>query len=193
MSTYNDATNVSTGKPKAGGAVFTAPLGTTLPTTASADLGTEFDCLGYCSDDGLKNDISHSSTDIKAWGGDTVQTLQDSKNDDFKLKLIEVLRKSVLETVYNKANVSGDISTGLTIRVNPMEHEARVWVIDMIMTNGTLKRVVIPNAKISTIAEISYKDNEATGYDLTLKALASTAIDGDTHREYLLAPEKEEP
>ena len=53
-----DASNVTTGKPKIGGAVWSAPDGTTLPTSAAVELDKAFKSLGYCSDDGVKNKAS---------------------------------------------------------------------------------------------------------------------------------------
>ena len=42
-----DATKVSVGKPKVSGAVHWAPLGTSLPTSATAALNAAFVELGY--------------------------------------------------------------------------------------------------------------------------------------------------
>ena len=64
--------NVTTGKPKVAGAVFVAPTGTTLPTDATTALGTAFKELGYVSEDGVTNNNSPESENVKAWGGDTV-------------------------------------------------------------------------------------------------------------------------
>ena len=185
----NTATNVSVGKPVAAGAVYTAPFGTTLPTSATATLGNAFTCLGYVSEDGLKNNNTPSSTDIKAWGGDTVATTQTEKTDTFQLELIEALNVDVLKAVYGSANVSGTLGTGITVRANSAEAEPMVWVYDTILNGGYIKRIVVPNGKITQLAEISYKDNEAIGYDVTITAMPGDATFGnDTHKEYIAMP-----
>ena len=54
-STPNNAQNVSVAKPKVGGAIFVAPLGTDLPTDATTALDAAFQNVGYISEDGLTN------------------------------------------------------------------------------------------------------------------------------------------
>lgn len=181
----NDATKVSFGKPNPGGAIWRAPLGSTLPTDESATLDAEFKCLGYVSEDGLTNSNSPSSEEFKAWGGDVVGTSQTEKPDNFQFKLIEILNVDALKAVYGDANVTGALTTGITVRANSSEPVAAAYVIDMDLANGIKKRVVVPNAKLQTLGDIVYKDNEIAGYDMTLLAMPYTAYNGDTHREYI--------
>lgn len=176
-------TNVSAGKPAAGGAIYRAPLGTSLPTDATTALGASFTSMGYCSDDGLTNSNSPESEDIKAWGGAEVLNAQNGKPDTFTVKLIEVLNPDVLAAVYGDDNVNGTLETGITVKANPDELPESVWVAEMVMRGGAVKRIVLPCAKISEIGDIVYKDNEATGYEITLKAMRDTA--GQTHYEYI--------
>ena len=178
----NKALNVSAGKPKATGAIWTAPLGTELPTDTDSEL-VGFDCLGYCSDDGLTNSTDLESETIKAWGGDTVLTIQKSKEDKYKFKLIEVLNVDVLKFVYGSANVEGDLATGITLKANNTDVEEKTIVIDMIMRDNTAKRVVIPTCKISEIADIVYSDSAAVGYEVTVACTPDE--DGNTHYEYI--------
>ena len=181
----NTVTNVSAGKPKVGGAIWTAPIGTIVPTDATTALDAAFKCLGYCSEEGLTNANSPTTEKVKAWGGDVVLTSQTEKPDTFKFKLIEVLNVDVLKFVYGDDNVTGDLNTGIHVKANSRELPARILVIEMIMRGGVVQRTVVPHAEIQEIAEISYKDNEASGYDTTLNA--SPDANGDTHHTYIKA------
>lgn len=180
--------NVSYGKPKVGGAIASAPLGTILPTDAVTELDTKFKKLGYISEDGLTNSNSPESETIKAWGGDTVLSVQTSKADTFSYKLIEALNPDVLKEIYGNENVTGDIATGITITANAKELEDHSIVIDMMLRDETLKRIVIPRGKVSEVGEISYVDSDAIGYETTLQTLPDEK--GNTHYEYIIKQAK---
>lgn len=179
----NTSSYVSVGKPKISGAIYRAPKGSTLPTDATTALDTAFKCLGYISEDGLTNSNTPESGEIKAWGGDTVYTYWSAKPDKFSFTLIECLNIDVLKTVYGDDNVTGDLSTGITIKANSKQQVNAAFVVETIL-NGAIKRIVIPDAGIAEVAEIVYKDEEAIGYNTTINAVPDT--DGNTHYEYII-------
>lgn len=181
----NTVTNVSAGKPKIGGAIFTAPLGTTLPTTADGSLAAAFTCMGFVSEDGVTNGNGVNTNSVKSWGGDTVLTLQESRDDTFAFTLIESLNVDVLKAFHGAGNVSGSLATGITVTANAHDLGDHIYVIDMIMRNNAMKRIVIPNAMISETGDVVYKDNDVVGYPITLSAQPDSS--GNTHYEYIKA------
>lgn len=117
-----------------------------------------------------------------------VHTATTDKKDEFGMTLIEALNPEVLKTVYGTDNVTGDnVATGITVSADSSELGEFVYVVEMIVTGGVLKRVVIPCGVISNVSEITYNDSDAVGYAITLTAQADSS--GKTHYEYIAKPE----
>lgn len=174
---------VTAAKPRVAGVIYRAPYGTTLPTDATTALAEAYISLGYLSEDGFTNNYEVSSEDIREMGGSIVLTVQTEVTDSFTFKLISALDENVQKAVYGDAKVTGTLATGMAVTIDGSETEESVWVLETIMRDGALKRIVIPDGKISSIGEIAYRRNEAVGYDITLTALKDET-EGFNHKEY---------
>lgn len=180
------ANNVSAAKPKTGGAVSVAPQGTTLPTDATTALGNAFAQLGYISDSGLTNSNTINTETVKAWGGDEVLVTYNGREVSFQFELIEATNLDVLKQIYGASNVSGTLAGGIAINAKSnIEMPEQVFAIDMILKDGALKRIVIPAGRLSDLGDITYADNDAIGYDVTITAVPDAS--GNTHYEYIKA------
>ena len=179
-----NALNVTAGKPNTSGAVFTAPSGTALPTSASATLNSAFKDMGFVSEDGVTKSTSISTTTIKEWGGAPVLVTQDEKIISVKLKLIEYKRKDVHSFVHGSANVT-ESSGAITIVNNAADPGEQAMVIDMILRGNIPYRMVIPRGKITAIGDIVYKSNDAIAYDITIATMLDDS--GNSVYEYIAA------
>ena len=175
--------NVSAGKPGVSGPIYRAPKGTALPTTANATLNTAFKALGYVSEDGVTNATEIDTEDVKAWGGDTVLNLSTGFADKFTFTLLETISAEVKKARFGDDNVTGTLANGITVTANAQDLDEHVIVIDMVLKGGVLKRVVIPQAKVSEVGDITYSDSAAVGYETTLHC--SSDASGNTHYEYI--------
>lgn len=175
---------VTAAKPKVGGAISRAPLGATIPTAADTELASGYKNLGYVADSGLSRSIERDSEDIKAWGGDTVYVLDKGKKETYKFTMLNATDPEVLKTVHGDDNVTGTaLASGITVQSNNSAQSGHIYVIDMIESENTLHRIVIPNGIVTEIEDISYVDSDVLGYGVTLTALADES--GNTAYEYM--------
>lgn len=181
----NTSANVNAGKPNASGACYVAATTATLPTSTSAAL-TSFTSLGYISEAGLVNMNPRTFQEIKAWGGDVVLTSKTEQKDEFKFTLIESTNIEVLKLIYGDAKVTETGSTTpkeIKVEVTSDETPAKEFVFDMVLSNGKAKRICIPSAKVTSVADINYKDTDAIGYEVTISCAPDAS--GRTHYEYI--------
>lgn len=179
----NDSSLASVAKPVAAGAISSGTTKITLPTDTTTDLATGFVKLGYVSEDGLTNGLDQDVENIKAWGGDTILTVRTSRTETFKFTLVQALDVDVLKEVYGQDNVTGDLTTGITVKHNGKELPRRAFVIDMLMTGNAVKRIVVPFGQVTEVGDVTYVGSSAVGYETTVTCFPDAQ--GNTVYEYI--------
>lgn len=169
----NDAKKVVVGKPKASGGAYSAPITTAVPADLKSALAADFKGVGYVSADGLVQSISADSSEIVAWGGDTVRKVQTKHDLSYALTMIET-NASTSGIYYGAGNVAvtaATVSSGelVSITITSAELEHRVWVFELM--DGTRSgRVILPDAQVTDRGDVSFVDGDAVSYGLTLTA-----------------------
>lgn len=176
------AANVTTGKHRVDGGIYVAPPGTALPTDASTELPAAFVNVGYISEDGITNQQSRTSQDIKEWNGGVVDSSTTEFKNAWKIKFIESLNVNVLKLIYGAGNVT-EASGKIHVAINEDELEEHVFAIDMAAKGGKLKRIVIPRGKITQLGDIVYNSTNAVAYDSTLTTYKDDS--GNYQHEYI--------
>lgn len=180
MSVTTDAPNsneVVVAKPMASGGIKVGPLGSTVPTDATSTLDAALRGAGYVGEDGVTQTIDTETTDIKAWGGDTVRTIQTSHSVTYTFRFLQT-NDVVLKEVYGEQNVTST-STGIAVLINSAELPRRAWVFDM-RDGADRIRIVIPEGQITSRSDVTYVHSDAVSYEVTVTAYP----DGQGNKAY---------
>ena len=160
--------NAVYGKPKVGGAVWSAPDATELPTDASTELGSGFEGWGYISDAGIAENGSISSSTPTAYGGPTVITIEARPDIPYTFTPLEYMNPVVQKELYGTSNVTEATGTLSSVKLTDDAHERRVFVFEHILSNGMVERDVLPCAQVTAIGTNTYSSTAALGPEVTV-------------------------
>ncbi|MCP9622542.1 hypothetical protein FOH10_34320 [Nocardia otitidiscaviarum] len=156
------------------GGVLVAPLASTLPTSADGTIDAAFKALGYVSEDGIESMGERRIESVKDWNADIIAQLQTEHSVRFGLTLYAAWDQDVLREVFGEDNVTPTAATSTsgalyTVTENgaPLKH--RAWVFDMANEEKKL-RIVLPNAKITSVTEKKFVSTELAGFMITVEA-----------------------
>ncbi len=188
MTNNND--NVYVGKPKVGGAVFVAPIGTPVPTDAETPLPEGFFCVGYISSDGFATSNTRKAEAKQAWGGDTVGSAQSEYADTATLEMLETKPEN-LRIVYGSGNVIVDPDNPRRYRVrhNSKELDNWVWAVEQLLGTEQVLRSVIDKGQVSEMEEVKRNNEDFMGYKVTISMYSNA--EGDTYNDYYAPIEAE--
>lgn len=167
-----NAANVHIPKPNVGGAMWSAPEGTVVPTDASTKLNDAFKSLGYLHSDGITEATEIGTESTVAYGGDEVAVSEASKKRSFKFHPIETNPYTLAEW-YGQDNVTVDTTSGKpkAVVANSKAAPVRAYVSENLLSETLLERTVIPRGKVTGVGERKYNNSDATGAEITVTPL----------------------
>lgn len=180
----NNKSNVSVGKPKAGGAFYAAKITSdmVIPKDATTALPEEFKCLGYLSEDGFTNTIARESEELAAWGGDVVSNPQTKYSEQYKQTMIEQ-RVEVFGQVFGESNVSVTLDGQIRVAHSSKELEHYAYVYETLLGANRVERSIIPDGKVIEMGDIVRNGKEPVGYETTIQAYPDET--GESSHSYI--------
>ena len=179
-SNTNNQANVSSAKGVKGGYIFSAPVGTELPTDIETKLDPAFKCLGFISEDGYVETIDEDDDDINDMNGDVMDSANSKRVESAQLTFAEI-KASTLKRQYGDANVT-DENGLITVKHNADSHDVFSYILELVLKNGRRWRKVVPKGKSSELDDLTIASSELCQRALTMKYL--TDEHGNTCYDY---------
>lgn len=179
-STTNNQANVSSAKGVKGGYIFSAPVGTELPTDIKTKLDPAFKCLGFLSEDGYVESVNEDADDINDMNGDVMDSTNSKRVESAQLTFAEI-KAATLKRQYGDANVT-DENGLIAVKHNADSHDVFAYVLDLVLKNNRRWRKVVPKGKSSELDDLTIASSELCQRALTMKYL--TDEQGNTCYDY---------
>lgn len=174
-------------RPTDGGVFYRAPLGTTLPTDASAPLDALFTDHGWLGEDGITLMVNRANTKHHAFGSDLVKTTQDNYEESLKLTLLES-DPDVLETVFGADSVTLGVDGGGN-RTIAIAHSSRqlprsAFVVEVV-DGSKIRRIVVQEGMVVDLDDVKYVHNDLLSYTITIDCYKPASGNAEAVLEYI--------
>lgn len=183
--TANTTANVSAAKGVKGGYIFSAPVGTELPTDIETNRNEAFKVLGFISEDGYVESVEEDSNDIVDMNGDLMDSSNSGRVESAEVTLAEI-KAETLKRQYGAENVT-DADGVITVKHNSNSHGSFSYVLELLLKDGRRWRKVVPIGQSSELGELTIASTELCQRPLTIKYL--TDEQGNTCYDYIESTE----
>ncbi len=150
------------------GAISRAPLGTELPTSASAALAEAFKSGGYVDESGVSLSTTTSTKDIKDWSGALVRKVLESFAGQLTFTYLEFADEESLRQQYGDDYVTVDAAKkDIKVAIGNHLGDVQSWAID-VKDGDNAVRLLVPRGQVTANGDISFVSNDAVKSQTTL-------------------------
>ena len=181
----NETKNVSSTKGVKGGYIFSAPVGTALPTDIKSKLDPAFRCLGFISEDGYTESEETDANELKDMNGDLMDSSNSNRVESAQVTFAEI-KASTLKRQYGEDNVK-DENGVISVKHNSNSHPTFIYVLELVLKNNRRWRKVVPQGQSSELDDLTIASSELCQRPLTIKYL--TDSEGNTCYDYFESTE----
>lgn len=161
----------------ANGGGWVADTGTAAPASPAVQPVSPWEPLGAISDDGLVYGFDEDSQEFTPWGLTSPFRTQITKSvRTFKCTLWETARVAVQSIMYripavDLAPVSGKTSFAET--ASPVPDRRAWWFV--VLDGDSARGFYVPQGEVSDRSDVTFKQNEMSGYEITITAYPDDA------------------
>ncbi|MFJ4637616.1 phage tail protein [Streptomyces hygroscopicus] len=173
----------------ANGGGWVAAVGTTAPNSPLTQPLAPWEPLGAVSDDGLVYGFDEDSQTFTPWGlTSPFRTTITQSIRTFQLTLWETARVSVQSLMYriDAADLAPDSGTGLTSfaeTASPQPDRRAFWFV--VLDGDNARGFYLPQGEISDRSDVTFKQDEMSGYEITITAYPDEAGNTVYHTDKL--------
>jgi hypothetical protein len=175
----------------ANGGGFVAATGATAPTSPLDQPVAPWEPLGAISDDGLVYGFDEDSQEFTPWGLTSPFRTQITKSvRTFKVTLWETARVAVQSIMYRipSGDLTPDGVSGLTSfaeTASPVPDRRAWWFV--VVDGDTARGFYVPQGEVSDRSDVTFKQDEMSGYEVTITAYPDDAGNTVYHTDKLPA------
>jgi len=150
-----------------GADLWTAPMGTALPTSLTDPMtsATGWEPVGLLSEDGASESRDEDSTDFYAWGGRLIRTKRSKHKRTIQVTCLEDNL-----VVFGLVNPGSEVSTtdGVNTRTVKIPKSERVSFVLELKDGDIVRRRHIPMGEVTEVGEVPLSESDLQAFELTI-------------------------